>query len=376
MERQDRQAVGIDPLNTDTALIHTDALVIGAGPTGLFLAFQLGLQEIGCHIVDSLHAPGGQCLALYPDKPIYDIPAVPVCTGRELVDQLLAQVRPMGPVFHLDQQVSAVARQVDGRFEVATTAGIRFVARMIFVAAGVGAFVPRHLKLEGLERFMARQVLHSTDVLPPTADRHVVVLGEDDAALEAALTLCADAPSKPASITLIHRRDAFKAAPEVVDRMRAACAAGRMRFVAGQVIGFDAQGDTLTHLKVGGTDGAATTLPVDLLLVLLGLSPKLGPLADWGLQLERKQVAVDTEKFETSVPGIFAVGDVNTYPGKKKLIVCGFHEATMAAYAAAAIVFPDRPLQVQYTTTSSRLHRLLGVTPAALNRPLSGRGGP
>ena len=160
----------------------------------------------------------------------------------------------------------------------------------------------------------------------------------------------------------MHRRDAFKAEPALVDQMRAACAAGHLRFVAGQAIGFEANGDSLTHLKVRGTDGATTSLPADLLLVLWGLSPKLGPIADWGVQLERKQVVVDTEKFETTVPGIFAVGDVNTYPGKKKLIVCGFHEATMAAYAAAVLVFPDRPVQVQYTTTSTRLHRLLGVT--------------
>ena len=348
-----------------SAPIHTDALVIGAGPVGLFQVFQLGLQEISCQVVDSLPAPGGQCLALYPDKPIYDIPAVPVCTGRELVDRLLVQIAPMKATFHLSQQVSRIAPTTDGRFEVDTSAGTRFVARTIFIAGGVGSFMPRHLKLDGIERFIGRQVFHSGDAIPPAADRHVVVLGEDDAALEAALTLADAEVHRPASITLMHRRDAFKAAPEVTDRMRAACAAGRMRFVAGQAVGFDASGDTLTHLKITGADGSATSLKVDLLLVLWGLSPKLGPIADWGLQLERKQVVVNTEKFETCVPGIFAVGDVNTYPGKKKLIVCGFHEATMAAYAAAAVVFPDRPLQVQYTTTSTRLHRLLGVTPPA-----------
>ena len=364
MERQDRQAVGTDPLNTDTAPIHTDALVIGAGPVGLFQVFQLGLLEITCQVVDSLPAPGGQCLALYPDKPIYDIPAVPVCTGRELVDRLLTQIRPMAPLFHLGQQVSTLERWADGRFDAVTTAGVRFVARTIVIAGGVGAFVPRYLKLDGIHRFIGRQVLHSGDAIPPAGGQHVVVLGEDDAALEAALTLCDESSARPASVTLIHRRDAFKASPGVVDRMRAACDAGRMRFVAGQVIGFDAPGDTLTQLSVSGADGQTTTLPADLLLALLGLSPKLGPIADWGLQLERKQVVVDTEKFETSVAGIFAVGDVNTYPGKKKLIVCGFHEATMAAYAAAATVFPDRPVQVQYTTTSTRLHRVLGVSTA------------
>ncbi len=347
-----------------SAPIHTDALVIGAGPVGLFQVFQLGLQEIRCHVVDSLPAPGGQCLALYPDKPIYDIPAVPVCTGRELIDRLLVQIAPMNATFHLSQQVSRVTPMSDGHFEVDTSAGSRFVARTIFIAGGVGAFVPRQLKLDGSEPFIGRQVFHSGDAIPPAADRHVVVLGEDDAALEVALALADAEAHRPASVTLMHRRDAFKAAPALVERMRAACDASRMRFVAGQAVGFDASGGTLTQLNINGANSSTTSLPADLLLVLWGLSPKLGPIADWGLKLERKQVVVDTERFETSVPGIFAVGDVNTYPGKKKLIVCGFHEATMAAYAAAAIVFPDRPVQVQYTTTSTRLHRLLGVAPA------------
>ena len=341
--------------------IPTDALVIGAGPTGLFQVFQLGLLEIRCHVVDSLPAPGGQCIELYPDKPIYDIPAVPVCTGRELVDRLLAQIAPMQPTFHLAQQVSTVAAQADGRFEVTTTAGIRFLARTVFIAGGVGSFVPRHVKVEGIDRFFGRQVFHTGDTVASTAGRQVVVLGDDDVALEAALSLADLQADRPAGVTLMHRRDAFTAAPVTVDRMRAACAAGRMRFVAAQAIGFEADGDTLTHLTVAGADGATLPLPADLLIVLWGVSPKLGPIADWGAQLERKQVVVDTEKFETTVPHLFAVGDVNTYPGKKKLIVCGFHEATLAAYAAAGYVYPDRPVQVQYTTTSTRLHRLLGV---------------
>lgn len=363
MERQDRQAVGIDPLNTDTAPIHTDALVIGAGPVGLFQVFQLGLLDINCQVIDSLPAPGGQCLALYPDKPIYDIPAVPVCTGRELVDRLLTQCAPMAPTFHLAQQVSSVTPGPNGRFKIETSSGNCFIARTVFIAGGVGSFVPRHLKLDGLERFMGRQVFHSGDAIPPTTGQHVVVLGEDDAALEAALVFAGAQVDRPASVTLMHRRDAFKAEPALVDQMRAACTAGRMRFIAGQAIDYETTGDSLTHLKVSGTDGTTTSLPADQLLVLWGLSPKLGPIADWGLHLERKQVVVDTEKFETTVPGVFAVGDVNTYPGKKKLIVCGFHEATMAAYAAAALVYPDRSVQVQYTTTSTRLHRLLGVAP-------------
>ncbi len=346
-------------------MIATDALVIGAGPTGLFQVFQLGLLEIGCHVVDSLPLPGGQCIELYPDKPIYDIPAVPVCTGRELVDRLLTQIAPMQPTFHLSQQVTTVAPQADGRFEVATTAGTRFLARTVFVAGGVGSFLPRHLKLDGIDRFFGRQVFHTGDAIPAIAGRQVVVLGEDDIALECASSMANAPVGPPTEVTLMHRRDAFSAAPDTVDRMRAACAAGRMRFVAAQAIGFESDGHRLTHLRVACADGATVSLPADLLIVLWGLSPKLGPIADWGVHLERKQVVVDTEKFETSVPRIFAVGDVNTYPGKKKLIVCGFHEATLAAYGAAACLRPDRPVPVQYTTTSTRLHRLLGVAPGA-----------
>ncbi|MFM9915829.1 MAG: NAD(P)/FAD-dependent oxidoreductase [Rhizobacter sp.] len=347
------------------ASIATDALVIGAGPTGLFEVFQLGLLEIGCHVVDSLQVPGGQCIELYPDKPIYDIPAVPVCTGRELVDRLLTQLAPMKPSFHLSQQVSTVEPQADGRFEVTTTAGLRFLARTVFIAGGVGSFVPRQLRVDGIDRYFGRQVFHTGDAIPATAGRQVVVLGEDDTALEFALSMADAHADRPASVTLMHRRDAFSAAPGTVDRMRAACAAGRMRFVAAQATGFEADENRLTQLSVACSDGSTQSLPADLLVVLWGLSPKLGPIADWGVQLERKQVVVDTDTFETSVPRIFAVGDVNTYPGKKKLIVCGFHEATMAAYAAAAYLHPGRPVQVQYTTTSTRLHRLLGVAPVA-----------
>ena len=353
-----------------SAPLCTDALVIGAGPVGLFQVFQLGLLEISCHVVDSLPEPGGQCIELYPDKPIYDIPAVPVCTGRELVERLLTQVAPMAPTFHLSQQVTAIAAQPDGRFEVSTSAGTRLVARTIVIAGGVGSFLPRQLVLEGIERHLGRQVFHSGETLADTAGRHVVVLGDDDAALDFVLSLAGvDSPAvdataakdRPASVTLMHRRDAFRAEAATVERLRAACAAGHLRFIAGQAVALESSGDTLTGLSVAAADGSTRSLRADVLAVLWGLSPKLGPIADWGLQLERKQLVVNTETFETSVPGIFAVGDVNTYPGKKKLIVCGFHEATLAAYGAAARVRPERPVQLQYTTTSPRLHQLLGV---------------
>jgi thioredoxin reductase (NADPH) len=350
-----------------TAPLCTDALVIGAGPVGLFQVFQLGLLEISCHVVDSLPEPGGQCIELYPDKPIYDIPAVPVCTGRELVERLLTQVAPMAPTFHLSQQVTAIAAQPDGRFEVSTSAGTRLVARTIVIAGGVGSFMPRQLVLVGIERHLRRQVFHSGETLAATAGRHVVVLGDDDAALDFALCvsgadgLATAAKDRPASVTLMHRRDAFRAEAATVERLRAACAAGHLRFIAGQAIALESSGDTLTGLTIAAADGSTQSLRADVLAVLWGLSPRLGPIADWGLQLERKQLVVNTETFETSVPCIFAVGDVNTYPGKKKLIVCGFHEATLAAYGAAARVRPERPVQLQYTTTSPRLHQLLGV---------------
>lgn len=354
-----------------SSALCTDALVIGAGPAGLFQVFQLGLLEIDCHVVDTLSAAGGQCIELYPDKPIYDIPAVPVCTGRELVERLLVQIAPMAPTFHLSQQVTAITTQPDGRFEVCTSKGTRFVARTIVIAGGVGSFLPRQLVLDGIERHLGQQVFHSGETLPSTAGRHVVVLGDDDAALGCALALADDhrevsdataMTQRPASVTLLHRRDAFRAEPATVERLRAACAAGRMRFIAGQVTALESSDGTLTGLTVTAADGSAQSLRTDVLAVLWGLSPRLGPIADWGLQIERKQLVVNTETFETSVPGIFAVGDVNTYPGKKKLIVCGFHEATLAAYGAAARVRPERPVQLQYTTTSTRLHQLLGVT--------------
>jgi thioredoxin reductase (NADPH) len=341
--------------------IATDALVIGAGPTGLFQVFQLGLLGLSCHVVDALAAPGGQCIELYPDKPIYDIPAVPVCSGRELVDRLLAQIDPLKPTLHLGQQVSSLSTLADGRFAVGTSGGTRFICRTVFVAAGVGAFQPRRLALEGVEPLLGRQVFHSGEAPGPVAGRHVVILGEDDAALECALDLADRASDAPASVTLMHRREAFKADAETVARMRAACADGRMRFLCAQASGVVSSAGTLTHLKVSLSDGSELTVPVDVLMVLWGLSPRLGPVVHWGLAMERKQLQVNTESFETSVPGIYAVGDINTYPGKKKLIVCGFHEATLAAYAAAERIDPERSVQVQYTTTSSHIHRLLGV---------------
>ena len=341
--------------------IETDALVIGAGPVGLFQVFELGLLEIQAHVVDSLPAPGGQCLELYPDKPIYDVPGMPVCTGRELTQRLLQQIRPFGTPLHLQQEVTHLQRRADQRFAVQTSQGTRFVARTVFIAGGVGSFQPRKVKVPGLEAHEGSQVLYRVPDPAALAGLDIVVTGDEDAALEWALRLAEPGPHRARSVTLLHRRDAFRAAPATVQRMREQCAAGAMRFVAGQIVGTREVQGQLTHLEAAGSDDHTLTLPVDRLLACLGLSPKLGPIGEWGLALERKQLVVDTQRFETSEPGIYAAGDVVTYPGKRKLLLCGFHEATLAAFAAAERLFPDRPVQLQYTTTSPRLHQLLGV---------------
>ena len=337
-------------------VIHTDALIIGAGPIGLFQAFQLGLLEISSHIVDTLPHPGGQCVELYGDKPIYDIPGTPVTTGRALVASLLQQVAPFQPTMHLGEQVTTLARQDDGLLRLGTTAGKTFVARTVFIAAGVGAFVPRRLALADAEHFEGTRLFYHPESLTGFADQAVVVNGGDDTALSTAIALSRFARQ----VTLMHRRDGFQADPALVAEMRDLVATGRLAFVVGQPTGLDT-----THVHVGLPDESTQSIPADALVACLGISPRLGPIADWGLALQRKQLPVDTEKFQTTEPGIFAVGDINTYPGKRKLILCGFHEATLAAWAATAIVFPGKAIPLQYTTTSSRLHTLLGVENAS-----------
>ena len=347
-------------------MIETDALIVGAGPVGLFQVFQLGLLEIKSQVVDSLPAPGGQCAELYPDKPIYDLPGLPVCSGQELTRRLLQQIRPFGAGMHFDQEVSVVETQSSDHrgFVVQTSAGTRFATKVIIVAAGAGAFMPRPLKLPGVEVFHGTQLFYRMTGATQFEGQHLVVMGDGDTAIKTALQVAQAAAGRPASVTLVHRRGEFRAEAAVVERFHAACAEGTLRFVAGQPIGFASAGEHLHELQLMSGDGSTKNLRADALLVLMGLSPRLGPINDWGLALERRQVLVDTEKFQTSTPGIFAVGDINSYPGKKKLIVCGFHEATLAAYAAASHVHPDRSMPLQYTTTSPRLHELLGVTPA------------
>jgi thioredoxin reductase (NADPH) len=347
------------PQAQDGAVIETDAVVIGAGPVGLYQVFQLGLLEVKVHVIDTLPTPGGQCVELYPDKPIYDIPSVPICTGRELTRNLLTQIAPLGATFHFKQLVTSVQQHSDGGFLVETSQRTRFLAKTIFIAAGVGAFQPRTLQLEGIETFVGKQLAYGV--------QDVVVVGDNEAALQCALRLCsgnADGhPHKARSVTLVHRRDAFTATPATTEHFRALVVGGHLRFLVGQPTGFEEAQGLLRALRVTTPEATATSVPLDALLVFQGLSPKLGPIAQWGLELEHKQLLVDTEKFSTSVPGIFAVGDINTYPGKKKLIVCGFHECVLAAFGAMPLIRPGEKVLLQYTTTSTKLHKVLGVEP-------------
>jgi thioredoxin reductase (NADPH) len=326
---------------------------------GLFQVFELGLLEIKAHVIDSLPQIGGQCIELYPDKPIYDIPAIPVCTGRELVNNLLKQIKPFAPQFHLNQEVSTLEKQADGRFLICTSQDQAFLSRAIFIAAGVGAFQPRTVNLDGIENFVDKQVFYRVKKPEQFVGKRLVICGGGDSALDWALHFVDQA----ASVTLIHRRDEFKAAPQSVAKMRALCATGKIDLIIGQITSLESSNNKLTEIVVTNIDGEIQNIALDALLLFYGLSPKLGPIADWGLDIDRKQIAVDTACFQTSTPGIYAVGDINIYPGKKKLILSGFHEAALAAFAAAAYLAPEKQIQLQYTTTSPKLHKALGVSP-------------
>ncbi len=344
-----------DPAST---LLETDAVVIGAGPVGLFQVFELGLLDIQAHIIDALPHVGGQCIELYADKPIFDIPGVPRCTGRELIENLQKQMAPFQPTFHGAQVVTSLQPQADGRFLVESSRGTRLLSKTVFIAAGVGAFLPRTLQIPGIDLFRDRQLHYHPTAVERYVGKDVVVLGDKDSALEFALQLTEGIAR---SVTVLHRRDAFDAEPAVLQTFRAALTAGKLQLNIGQITGFDTVGNHLSALMVTDADAQTHALPVDFLAAFPGLSPKLGPVSEWGLALDRKQLTVNTETFATSVPGIFAVGDINTYPGKKKLILCGFHEATLAAFGAAAIVFPGQKIGLQYTTTSTKLHKTLGI---------------
>lgn len=337
--------------------IETDVVIIGAGPCGLFQVFELGLLDLRAHLIDALPQIGGQCSELYPDKPIYDIPGFPTVGAQELVDRLMQQIKPFSPTFHLGQQVQTVAPQADGRFLVGTSAGTELLTRAVIIAGGVGAFQPVQLRLDGVERFENSQLFYRVKDPSLHHGKKVVVLGGGDSALDWALQMVGQA----AEVTLIHRSAAFKAAPASVSAFQAHVDAGRARLILGSVLGYDTTGERLSSLRVTAIDQTKHELATDHVLAFYGLSPKLGPIAEWGLTLNKHQIEVDTEKFETSTPGIYAVGDINWYPGKKKLILSGFHEAALAAFAIKHRLAPNEKVHLQYTTTSPAMHKKLGV---------------
>jgi len=338
-------------------VIETDAVIVGAGPAGLFQVFELGLLGIKCHVVDSLSHPGGQCTELYPDKPIYDIPALPVCGAQELVDRLLQQIHPFNPVFHLGQEVSELHRREDGRFALRTAIGTQFVSRTVVIAAGLGSFQPRRLGVEGCDQLEDKQVHYRVRNATDFYGQRLVIFGGGDSALDWVV----DLNGKASQIVHVHRRPEFRAAPASVARMQALVAEGKMEYVEGIAAAIRTEAGRLVAVTVKRADGALQEIPADHLLAFFGLHPKLGPIAEWGIELEKKALKVDTAKFQTNVPGIFAVGDINAYPGKKKLILSGFHEAALAAFAIAEHLNPAKKVHLQYTTTSPIMQKRLGV---------------
>ena len=337
--------------------ITTEVVIIGAGPCGLFQVFELGLLGIKAHLVDSLAHPGGQCAELYPEKPIYDIPALPVCGAQELVDRLMKQIEPFHPTFHLGQEVIEFQRQENGRFLVRTTLGTTFDAGTVVIAAGVGSFQPRRIGIDGSEAFEGTSLHYRVKNSSNFHGQHLVIFGGGDSALDWTLELL----PKARSLTLVHRRPEYRAAPASVAKMQEHVAAGRMRVFEALPQSFILDNGQFRGVSVKAKDGAMHALNADHLLVFFGLHPKLGPIAEWGLELDKKALKVDTEKFQTSLPGVFAVGDINTYPGKKKLILSGFHEAALAAFAIQHHLYPQKKQFLQYTTTSPIMHQRLGV---------------
>jgi thioredoxin reductase (NADPH) len=340
-------------------VINTDVVIVGAGPCGLFQVFELGLLGLKAHIVDSIRQPGGQCTELYPDKPIYDIPGIPVCSGTELTEGLLKQIEPFDCGMHLNEEVTVVRKNSDGSFHVETNAGTQFHAKAVVIAGGVGSFQPRQIRFPGIDDFEARNLHYRVQDPKQFTGKKLAILGGGDSALDWVLELSEIAKH----ITLVHRRDEYRAVPASVEKMRKRVADGKVDAIeSAKATAVDAVDGVIRSLTIQPKESEPVVVPVDHVLVFFGLAPKLGPIAEWGLDINRKTINVDVEKFETSVPGIYAVGDINFYPGKKKLILCGFHEAAMAAFAIKQQIEPDKKVRLQYTTTSPLMHERLGVS--------------
>lgn len=339
-------------------MIKTDVVIIGAGPCGLFQVFELGLLGLKCEVIDSIRNPGGQCTELYPDKPIYDIPAIPMCTGQELTDALLQQIEPFEYGMTLNDEVVVVERQSENNFFLETSSGKKFQSKAIVIAGGVGSFQPRQLRVNDVEQFTDKSLHYRVRDSSIYREKRLAILGGGDSALDWALDLV----NITREITLIHRRDEFRAVPASVSKMRQLHTKGKINLIenakVSELIGENGQ---LNSIKVQTKDGLESKIEIDNMLIFFGLAPKLGPIAEWGLDINRKTINVDTEKFQTSEAGIFAVGDINFYPGKKKLILSGFHEAALAAFAIKQQLEPNKKVHLQYTTTSSVMHERLGL---------------
>ena len=337
--------------------IKTDVLIIGAGPVGLFAVFELGLLDIKAHLVDILDKVGGQCAELYPEKPIYDIPGIPYITGHGLTDALMQQIKPFHPTFHLNEMVTTLEKIGEPLFRLRTDAGKTFEAKCVVIAAGGGSFQPKRPPIQGIEPYEEKSVFYAVRKMDAFRDKRLLVVGGGDSALDWTLNLQPIAKS----LTLVHRRDEFRGAPDSVNKMRALVAAGNMDLKIGQVTALEGAEGVLSACSIKGNDGSLARIEVDCMLPFFGLTMKLGPVANWGLKMEEELIPADTSTFETSIPGLFAVGDINTYPGKLKLILSGFHEAALMAQKAHRYVYPEKKLVFQYTTSSTSLQKKLGV---------------
>lgn len=336
---------------------HTDIAIVGAGPCGLFAVFELGLLNLKCHLVDILNRPGGQCAELYPEKPIYDIPALPIVTGNQLTTNLLDQIAPFKPEFHLSQMVEKLEKLESGDWQLTTDCGTSITAKVIVIAAGGGSFMPKKPPIAGIDAYEEKSVFYAVRKMDQFKGKRLVIVGGGDSALDWTLNLAPLA----SHLTLIHRRDEFRAAPDSVEKMKHLAAEGKIDLKFGQVTGLDGADGTLNAIELTDNDKQKSTIACDALLPFFGLTMKLGPVANFGLNLHENLITVDTEKFETSTPGIFAIGDINYYPGKLKLILSGFHEAALMAQAAFRIARPNEKLRFQYTTSSTDLQKKLGV---------------
>ena len=339
-------------------VIKTDVLIIGAGPCGLFAVFELGLLDMKTHLVDILDKIGGQCAELYPEKPIYDIPGIPMVTGQGITDALMEQIKPFGPTFHLNEMVETIEKIGDPLFRVKTDAGKEFEAKVVVISAGGGSFQPKRPPVPGIEAYEGTSVFYAVRKMEQFRGRSILIVGGGDSALDWTLNL---APIVK-KLTLLHRRAEFRAAPDSVNKMMALVDAGKIDLKLGQVSGLEGADGQINAAHVKGNDGATFSIACDALLPFFGLTMKLGPVADWGLKLHNEElIEVETASFESSVPGIFAIGDINHYPGKLKLILCGFHEGALMAQKAHRYVYPDKRLTFQYTTSSTSLQKKLGV---------------